>query len=138
MLVGLSIVFLAVISLYFTAKYYKIDHAHDSWTGLFINNILMPIGITFIYYSLIYHETILQKFLESKLMVALGSATYSFYLLHTTFMLSWIQKYISKNLIITFIAMIIVSYIFFRLVEQPLARIIRKKFTIKKAVTTLP
>ncbi|MEO5942789.1 MAG: acyltransferase [Ferruginibacter sp.] len=138
LMLGWFIIILSVLGLYCAAKYYHVQHAPDSWTGLFINNIIMPIGITLILYSLIYHKTILQKFLESKLMVALGSATYSFYLLHTTFMLSWIEKYISKNLIITFISMVIFSYIFFRLIEQPLAKLIRKKFTIKKTVTTLP
>jgi peptidoglycan/LPS O-acetylase OafA/YrhL len=138
LVLGWSIVILSLLSLYYTSKYYHIDHAPDSWAGLFINNIIMPIGITFILYSLIYHKSIFQKFLESKLMVALGSATYSFYLLHTTFVLSWIQKYISKNIIITFIAMVIVSYIFYKLVEQPLASFVRKKFTIKKTTATLP
>jgi peptidoglycan/LPS O-acetylase OafA/YrhL len=97
------------------------------WQSLVVNNILMPIGITLLFYSLIYHKSFLKSFLANKLMVQLGNATYSFYLLHTTFVLSYIFKFISKNVFIVFITMIVVSFIFHKVVEQPLAIFFRKK-----------
>lgn len=128
---GLAIVVTSVMLLYFTAKTYHIMHATDSVPGIIINNILMPFGIVMIFYSLIYQKSMLQRFLASKIMVALGNSTYSFYLLHTTFVLSYIFKFTGRNVFIAFIIMIILSYIFHKTVEQPLALFLRKKLSRK-------
>jgi len=132
--IGLIIIVTSLIILYLIAKKYHIMSAIDSVQGVLINNILMPIGIVFLFFSLIYQKSFLQYFLSNKLMVSLGNSTYSFYLLHTTFVLSLIFKFISKNIFIAFIVMIIVSYIFHKTVEQPLALVLRKK--LSKNTTT--
>lgn len=129
---GLTIILASLIILYWIAKSYQIMAAIEEIPGILVNNILMPIGIVFLFYSLIHQKSLLQYFLSNKLMVALGNSTYSFYLLHTTFVLSYIYKFISKNIFVTFISMIIISYIFYKLVEQPLANLIKRKF-IRKA-----
>lgn len=129
--IGIGIVLLSLTLLFLIAWQDNIQHANDLWTGIFVNNIIMPVGITFIFYSLIYHKSLLQKILASRLMVQLGYSTYSFYLLHTTFVLSYIYKYLSSNFIITFISMIIISFIFYKTVEQPLAVLIRKRFSLR-------
>lgn len=98
----------------------------DIWQGVFVNNILIPAGIAILFYSLIYCESFLQKFLSTKIMVELGSSTYSFYLLHTTFVLSYIFKFIGKDVFIAFFSMILISYIFYKLVEQPFAKLVRR------------
>jgi peptidoglycan/LPS O-acetylase OafA/YrhL len=126
--IGILIVALSVFLLYLIAKKYQILHATDVWAGLAVNNIIMPVGITFIFYSLIYHKSFFQSFLATKIMVKLGNATYSFYLLHTTFVLSYIFKFISTNVFIALITMIIVSLFFFMLVEQPCANFLKRKF----------
>ncbi len=128
---GLGIIITSVFMLYFIAKNYQVMHATDSIPGIIVNNILMPVGIFFIFYSLIYQRSLLQHFLSSKIMVELGNSTYSFYLLHTTFVLSYIYKFISTNIIITFVSMIIISYVFYKLVEQPLAKLIKRKLIRK-------
>jgi peptidoglycan/LPS O-acetylase OafA/YrhL len=124
---GLFIVAASVILLYLIANHYQVLHATDVFPGILINNLLMPIGVSFMFYSLIYHKSLLQRFLASKLMVALGNSTYSFYLLHTTFVLSYIFKFISSNVFVAFVLMIIISFIFNKTVEQPLAEKIIKK-----------
>lgn len=129
---GLIIITASLVLLYLIADHYHIEAAIQSWQGIVVNNILMPVGITFLFYGLIYHKSLLQRFLGSKLMVALGNSTYSFYLLHTTFVLSFIYKFISQNFWITFITMIIISYIFHMLVEQPLTIFFRRKLSRKK------
>jgi peptidoglycan/LPS O-acetylase OafA/YrhL len=126
--IGILIVALSVFLLYLIAKKYQILHATDVWAGLAVNNIIMPVGITFIFYSLIYHKSFFQSFLATKIMVKLGNATYSFYLLHTTFVLSYIFKFISTNVFIALITMIIVALFFFMLVEQPCANFLKRKF----------
>ena len=129
---GLIIVIASVIILYCIASHYSLKHATDIIPGIVINNILMPMGIICIFYSLIYQESLLQKFLSGKLMVALGNSTYSFYLLHTSFVLTYIYKFIGNNVFITLIVMIIISFIFHKTVEQPLAILLRKKLSKKQ------
>ncbi|RYF88882.1 MAG: hypothetical protein EOO00_10635 [Chitinophagaceae bacterium] len=67
--------------------------------------------------------------LASNLLVALGNSTYSFYLLHTSFVMGWIMLYISPNLLVAFPVMVIVSYLFYKLIEQPLATGLRKRWS---------
>lgn len=128
---GLFIVVASVALLFLIARHYQVMQATDSIWGILVNNILMPIGIVCIFYSLIYQKSLLQQFLSSRIMVALGNSTYSFYLLHTTFILSYIYKFISSNVVITLIVMIIISFIFHKTVEQPLALLLRRKLSKK-------
>jgi len=129
---GLLIVVASVTILFLIAGNYGIMHATDVLPGILVNNLLMPVGIVFIFYSLIYQKSLLQQFLSGKLMVALGNSTYSFYLLHTTFVLTYIYKFISNNVFITLIVMIIISFVFHKTVEQPLAILLRKKLSRKQ------
>jgi len=131
---GMSIIVLSVAFLYLIATHYTILHATDSWAGIIVNNVLLPVGITILFYGLIYYESLIQRFLSSRIMVQLGNSTYSFYLLHTTFVLSYIFKFISTNIFIAFICMVIVSFIFHKLIEQPLAIFVRKRFHKKQKI----
>lgn len=128
---GLFIVILSLSLLYLIARYYQLPHATDVWPGVAVNNLLMPLGITVLFYNLIYHKSLFHDFLASKIMVQLGNSTYSFYLLHTSFVLSYILKFISTNIFIVFVVMILVSFIFSKLVEQPLAIFFRNKLSLK-------
>lgn len=126
---GLFLILLSLILLYLIAKNYQIDTAVDTWPGIIVNNILLPIGIMMFFYSLLFYKSYIQRFLATSIMVRLGNATYSFYLLHTSFVLSLIFKYLTNNIFLTFFIMIIISVIFHRLVEQPLASFLRKKLS---------
>ena len=130
--IGLTLLVICYTLLYFIVVNYNVNHANETWPGIIVNNILFPIAIFFILYSLLYYKTFLQKFLSLPVMVNLGNATYSFYLLHTTFVLSYIYKYLGKNIFVAFIAMIIISLVFHRLVEQPIAKLIKRKIIPKK------
>ena len=128
---GTCIILISLTLLLVISVNNNIFQAIAVWPGIVVNNIVMPVGITLLFYGLIYYKSFLQKFLSGKLMVQLGNATYSFYLLHTTFVLSFILKFISKNVFIAFITMIIISFIFHKIVEQPLTIFLRKKLSIK-------
>jgi peptidoglycan/LPS O-acetylase OafA/YrhL len=129
--IGVLIICVALFLLFLISVHFNIMQGYENWLGLFVNNIIMPIGITILFYGLIYRKSLLERFLGSRLMVYLGNSTYSFYLLHTTFLLSWIKKYISHNLFIVFISMILFAFVFYKLIEQPIARKLRKHFTIR-------
>jgi peptidoglycan/LPS O-acetylase OafA/YrhL len=130
--IGISIVAAAVYTQYLVALHTNVKTANENWLGLFANNIIMPVGIVFIFYSLLYHDSWANRFLSLKPIVAMGNATYSFYLLHTSFVISYIFKFISTNIFIAYCCMLVVAYIFHKLVEQPLAVFLRRKFTISE------
>ena len=129
--IGVLLICMAVGLQYLIAVRFNVLQGYEHWSGLFVNNIIMPIGITILFYGLIYHKSPVQWFLGSGLMVQLGNSTYSFYLLHTSFLLSWVKKYISHNLFIVFVSIILFSFLFYKLVEQPIARKLRKQFTLR-------
>ena len=131
---GILLLVFSYTLLYFISTCYKVAHANEVWPGIIVNNFLFPLSIFFILYSLLYCKNLFQRLLSSRLMVNLGNATYSFYLLHTTFVLSYIYKYLSKNIFIAFFTMVIIAYIFFRLVEQPIAKFIKRKLIQKKGI----
>ena len=134
--ISLIIIVGSLFCMYFIAMHYHVSHASNVWAGVLVSNIIMPIGIGLFFYNLIYFETGLSRFLSTKLMVTLGNATYSFYLLHTTFILSLIFKYIGHNVFTTFIIMMIISVIFNKTVEEPLAVWLRKKLSKKEKIAS--
>lgn len=128
---GLSIVILAIAGLTFTANYYQTAKANETLIGIAINNFVMPAGAILLFYGLINFPSVIQKIFGNRLAVELGNSTYSFYLLHTTFVLSWIFKYISHNIAIAFFTMIIFSYLFYRTIEQPIDKLIKARWSKK-------
>lgn len=128
---GITLLLISFSLQYIIAKQNLVAHAIETYPGIIINNFLFPIAIFLILHHLLYYESLFQKFLSSNIMVRLGNATYSFYLLHTTFVLSYIYKFISTNIFVAFVSMVIISYFFYKLVEQPLADLL-KRILIRK------
>lgn len=126
--IGTSLLVLSFSLLYLIVKDNHIQHANEVWSGIVVNNFIFPIAIFFILYSILYCKTIFSRLLSLPIMVKLGNSTYSFYLLHTTFVLSYIYKYLSTNSFISFTAMVIISFIFYTLIEQPVAKYLKQKF----------
>lgn len=124
--VGSCIILIALIIQTFIAYHFNINNALNTWSGLTVNHILLPIGIVVLFYGLIKERTPLQFILSRPLFVHLGESTYSFYLLHTSFVAGWIAHYISQNFAIILISMVVIAYGFYQWVEKPLARLIRK------------
>lgn len=129
---GILLLILCYTLLFYIARYYQVAHANETWQGVVVNNFMFPVAIFLILYSLLYCKTLFQKFLSQPFMVTLGNSTYSFYLLHTTFVLSYIYKYVSRNPVIAFVCMVVVSYIFYKLIEQPAARLVKKWLRLKE------
>jgi peptidoglycan/LPS O-acetylase OafA/YrhL len=125
------ILFFVLAAEYFIAYFFQLEHGIDHWLGLLINNILLPIGITILFYHLILYKSWLRNFLEKKYIVYLGQATYSFYLIHTCFLQDIIRKYISNNIYIILIFMVVFSVLSFRYFEEPASRFLRNAKTYK-------
>lgn len=125
-LTGCTLVLAVIIAQYGIAVHYGTVNGVDTWWGLCINHLVLPVGIMIVFYGLIYEQSLLKSLLSTPWMLRMGNATYSFYLLHTSFVAGWIALYIHPNVWIIFLCMIIVSLLFHAMVEQPAATIIRK------------
>jgi peptidoglycan/LPS O-acetylase OafA/YrhL len=96
------------------------------YLNIFINNVLLPIGITGFFYGLIKEQTIIKTFLASKIMVLLGKASYIFYLIHMGVFKILISGHISDNFLAKFILLNVLSILMFMLIENPLNKKIRR------------
>ena len=123
---GLFTVILYLISMHSLREIFDLK----SDLGTFISmGFLSILGIAPLLYGLIFEKTWLQKFLGSRLMVLLGKSSYIFYLIHKGFTPIFINDYISDNKLIIFILLNVISILLFHLLEEPINKWIRKKFT---------
>lgn len=99
--------------------------------GGVLNNFILPICYTMIYYGLIVEQSWLRRFLATDTMVLLGKSSYIYYLIH----MGLIQAIVSRVLphehttlgvITQFIALNIISIVLFKFVEDPLNHWIRR------------
>lgn len=132
-MLGAFIILITILFQFLIAKYVG-QNATGLWLRICINNIILPIGITILFYGIIVEDNWFKKILSHKIMIQAGSATYSFYLLHTSFVASLISVYLSKNIFVIFVIMIFFSYFFYRIVEEPLAHFIRTRFSKKLGI----
>lgn len=103
-----------------------------------INNFLLPLPIAVLYWGLIRENTMVSRFLSSKVCGLLARGSYSFYLLHTL-----IIDYISLPLLtatngyrplyvwVTFVATWLIAILLFLFYEEPLNILIRRRFHSK-------
>lgn len=95
--------------------------------GIFINNAALPItGISVLFYGLLTEKTILSKILSTRFFILLGKSSYAFYLIHIGPFTGFIHK-ITGNYLLILIIKIIFSIVLFKVIEEPLNGLIRKK-----------
>lgn len=93
--------------------------------GIFINNFILPINISLFFWGLITEKTLINKFLSTKVMVILGKSSFIFYLIHMGVFHIFISTYISKNSLIAFLLLNLISICLYFLIEEPLNKVIR-------------
>lgn len=93
--------------------------------GIAINNLILPIGIAFLFLGLITENTILKRILATRLFVLLGKSSYTFYLIHMSFISAWVNE-TTKNTLASFILINIISVLLFKIVEEPSNQLIRR------------
>ena len=93
--------------------------------GIVINNFLLPISIAFFFYGLIRESSIVKKLLSSPLLVMLGKASYTFYLIHAGVFYLFINQHVTQNYVLVFLSLNFIAIILWRFVEEPLNKAIR-------------
>jgi peptidoglycan/LPS O-acetylase OafA/YrhL len=104
-------------------------------TGLFpiwaINTILLPtLAIAPFYFGLITEDTIISRFLSTKMMVLLGKSSYAFYLIHVGIVYTFLQQFTENNAIL-FLLLNAISLVLFSYIEEPLNQFLHRKLRSK-------
>ena len=119
---------LAVIIVLVMCRGKYIEQGFDTIGGLLIHNFLLPVAIAFLLWGLIYESTWLSKLLGGKVFSILGKSSYTFYLIHLGFLSDFLFYHVSHHLFIRFIFTIIIAFILYKLIEEPLNKLIKAKF----------
>ncbi|MBK8712222.1 MAG: acyltransferase [Niastella sp.] len=95
--------------------------------GIVINNLILPIaGIAVLYWGLLSENNWITRLLGSSLFVLLGRSSYIFYLVHVGIFTEWFFKYFSKNPILLFLYLNVLSILIYKLYEHPLNSWLKK------------
>lgn len=122
---------LIIISSLFLLNLLKGDYKYGIMNpfGILINNLFLPFcGISLLFWGLLREQTFVQNILSSNLFVILGKSSYIFYLIHLGVIEYFIQKNITSNIYLIFLLINIISILLFKIIEEPLNNLIRKKF----------
>lgn len=133
---GSVYIFFCLVLLYFNAIYFDLPQGSRNGYGIFINNLILPIGIAIFFYGLISESTILKKILSSSLFRLLGRSSYAFYLIHLGLFSTFIMNKVTKNIFLLYLILQLAAILLFYLAEKPSNRFIRKHF-LKKSYATI-
>jgi peptidoglycan/LPS O-acetylase OafA/YrhL len=131
---GIIVSCLSILAMVFIAVNFKIKFSVNSYAGLFINNIILPIAIAVFFAGLITENSFIKKILASATFQLLGKSSYIFYLIHMGVISAWFAGFIRYenswlNTCILFILLNIVSIILYKTIEEPANRFIRNIFS---------
>ncbi|PJJ61228.1 acyltransferase family protein [Hymenobacter chitinivorans] len=117
--VGASVLGLALLSTEQTFSW-------NRWSGIALNNLLLPIGIGGLFYGLLTERTWLSRLLATPVAQRLGKSSYAFYLVHMGIFSLALQRYVTTKPGLQFIALLGLSLALYQYVELPLHRVIRR------------
>lgn len=104
-------------------------HGTSSPVGIAVNNLLLPWGVVLLLYGLMHEATWVRALLETRLFKLLGQSSYVFYLIHVGVLSQALSRYVTGNLLLLFLLLISLSIVLFRLVEEPLHRLLTGRHT---------
>ncbi|WP_165822289.1 acyltransferase family protein [Hymenobacter edaphi] len=107
--------------------YFKSPLDASGWTNyssIAINNLILPVGVCFAFYGLVFEATWLQRLFETKTFDLLGKSSYAFYLAHMGIFSIAIENYLTHNYFIIFILINIISIGLYYFIEKPAQKFI--------------
>jgi len=90
-----------------------------------IHLILFPAITAWAFWGLLTERSLLRRALSSRLMVLLGSSSYSFYLIHLGATTELFQAIVSDRLWILFLGLNVIAIALYKMVERPVNRWLR-------------
>lgn len=118
------------LSLFLLSKFNNVTgHGPENvftWQGLFIYNFLAVPFIGAILWGLVRERTWLSQLLSTNLFQVLGKSSYSFYLIHFGIFHAIINRFITENIFLLFILLVLLAAGLWRFIEEPMNEGIRK------------
>jgi peptidoglycan/LPS O-acetylase OafA/YrhL len=93
--------------------------------GIVINNFLLPVSIALFFYGLMREKTMIKKILSSGLFIAMGKASYTFYLIHVGVFYTLIHDHFTTNYLVIFLGLNLIAMSLWHFVEEPANKAIR-------------
>ena len=131
---GILLIILAVIMLAGISMLFHVYHATTIWQGLIVSNFLLPLCICIFFYGLITEKTIIERLLSSRLFILLGKSSYAFYLISAGFIAFTVEKYITGNLFVLLVILLLISIILYFFIERISRELLLKIFNKKNRV----
>lgn len=97
-------------------------HSKDTYLGIAINNIVLPLIVSMLFYGLLTERTWFRSLLSTKLLDLLGKSSYIFYLIHMGVINAIIRAYPGHNSIMQFAILNLLSIILYKFIESPIHR----------------
>lgn len=134
---GAVLIFFIVVLLMNVSAANHVKYAKLCLPGALINNFLLPPAIALFMYGLLTEPSIFRRILETKMFQLLGKSSYAFYLIHAGVIQFFLREYVTDTTVVTFVILVVLSMVFFKLVEEPLNKFI-KQLSLKPAVASQP
>jgi peptidoglycan/LPS O-acetylase OafA/YrhL len=119
-------------SMYLVRDHYQLAHANENLPGIILANIILPLCAATLFLGLITETSIFQKFFSSRVLILLGRSSYIFYLIHAGLFAEAVIKFTTKNVVISFLLLQLISVVAFLAFEKPLNVLVCRLFKIKK------
>ncbi len=121
----LGIVFIIGVVIAMTLLDIKGNTAQYSLEKVLVNNFMLPASIALFLYGLITEASLLKNILGSKILVTLGKASYTFYLIQVGVIYSFLNYYLTDDFLVIFILINFLSLALWYTLEEPMNRWIR-------------
>ncbi|MCC3157503.1 acyltransferase [Hymenobacter sp. 15J16-1T3B] len=93
--------------------------------SIFVNNVILPLGVALWYAGLLTENTWLRTLLSTRLFQLLGKSSYVFYLIHMGLLQYLINRYITTSIPVQFVLLNLLAIGLYYSIEQPLNKIFR-------------
>lgn len=128
-LIGFTAITICIVLLSLVKLQYNTQQSIYHPLGLFVNNLLLPLGIIIFFKAIITEENIFTKILSSKLFEILGKSSYAFYLIHLGIFPDFLTRLNINNYFARFIILVALSIVLYKLVEEKLNVLIRSFYS---------
>ena len=111
-------------------------HSTDHPLSLVLSLVALPAAGGLLFTGLLSEQSWFRRLLSSSLFQHLGRSSYAFYLLHAGPLAFWVYEWLPGFWLLQIVAVQVVAYVVYRLVEEPLGRWLRPKKTSPRQLYT--
>ena len=122
---GLLLMCISVVALCLTRGIH--EFGISTYEGILVNNFFLAASTTIFILGLIIEQSAIQRILSLQFLQLLGKSSYAFYLIHVGVINLWLDKNFNLSDLGRFLVLNVVSIGLYKLVEEPVNSLVRKK-----------